>query len=167
MDMTYYDYINALFELLQVNPIPPNTQLLYHVLLMIFNKAHWAKELQRTNSSLCGLCGFNEKALIKAKNELKQLGLIDFKSKKKQSTTYILTVKSTVKNAVKNAVKTEVKTEVKSQVKRQSKVQSIKDIRLKSEDVIHTPSNPPQGGSAPKNRRVHREHGAERGFVRV
>ena len=137
-DLRYYDYINAFYELLQVNPPSANAQLLYHTLLMIFNKALWVSELHRTNSYVCGLCGLGEKALINAKNELKQLGLIDFVSPKKKPTIYkLLTVKSTVKSTAQTQVKGKSKCSSnasQTQVNVQPKVQSYKDIRLKTKD---------------------------------
>ncbi len=138
-DLKYYDYINAFYELLQVNPPSANAQLLYHTLLMIFNRALWVSELQRTNSYVCGLCGLGEKALINAKNELKQIGLIDFISPKKKPTIYkLLTVKSTVKNTVQTQVKgksNDSPNASQRKVNVQSKVQSYKDIRHKTKDI--------------------------------
>jgi len=57
---------------------------------MINNRCGWSAWFQRTNQSLCGLIGIDEKTLIRARNELKQKGLIDFKSgnKKGEPTKY-------------------------------------------------------------------------------
>lgn len=124
---TYYDYINAFYDLLQVNPITSNAQLLYYTLLMIFNKAHWVHELQRTNYNICSLCGIGEKALTSAKNELKQLGLIDFISPKKKPTIYRLCT-----------VKMEGQTQVKGKSKEsqtQVKGRTYKDKREKNKDL--------------------------------
>ncbi|MCI8403899.1 MAG: hypothetical protein HFE49_03255 [Clostridia bacterium] len=135
---TYYDYINAFYDLLQVNPITSNAQLLYYTLLMIFNKAHWVHELQRTNYNICSLCGIGEKALTSAKNELKQLGLIDFISPKKKPTIYRLCT-----------VKMEGQTQVKGKSKEsqtQVKGRTYKDKREKIEDKRYiTPIIPFEG----------------------
>lgn len=116
--LTYYDYINAFHELLRVNPPSSSAQLLYHTLLMEYNSARWQSvELHRTNSYIGGLCSLGEKALINAKNELKQIGLIDFTAPKKKPTVYRLcTVENTVKTQVKGSLK-EVKTQAKGQAK--------------------------------------------------
>jgi hypothetical protein len=57
---------------------------------MINNKCGWVDWFQRTNQSLSGLLGINEKTLISARNTLKQLGLIDFVAgtKRTSSTRY-------------------------------------------------------------------------------
>lgn len=81
---SYYDYINRLYDLIEVNPLSSNAQLLYHTLLMIFNRAHWEEELRRTNDSISRMCGLGIRALTNARNELKQAGLIDFKSDKRR-----------------------------------------------------------------------------------
>jgi hypothetical protein len=136
-DITYYDYINNFYDLLQVNPVSSNAQLLYHTLLMIFNRAHWECELQRTNYNICGLCGLGEKSMSAARNELKQMGLIDFKTDKRrgQATKYKLcssfcTPDLTVQKEVQTPDKGSTKEEQK-----QNKGRTYKDKREEKEDV--------------------------------
>lgn len=130
-ELTYYDYINSFFELLKVNPPSSNAQLLYHTLLMEYNNARWQSvELHRTNSYIGGLCGLGEKALTNAKNELKQLGLIDFTSPKKKPTIYKLLP---VKNTGQTAGETQVKRKSNAS-QRKVKGQTYKDKRDKTED---------------------------------
>jgi len=139
--MQYFDYINKFYDHLQTSSVSSNAQLLYHTLLMIFNKAHWESELQRTNYSICSLCGIGEKALSHARNELKQLGLIDFTTDKRrgQATKYRL---CTDVCTVKNAVQTQNKGRTKEE-QTQNKGRTYKDIRQKKkeEDNI-TPISP-------------------------
>lgn len=88
--MNYIKQLNALYDWLQSNRLSSSAQLLYHTLLMINNRCGWTEWFERTNQSLCGLIGIDEKTLIRARNELKQKGLIDFKSgsKKGEITRY-------------------------------------------------------------------------------
>lgn len=88
--MGYLELLNQFYELLQQDRLTPNAQLLYYTLLQIDNKCGWAQWFKRTNVSLCGLMGMGEKALMTARNELKQRGLIDFVTSKKrgESTKY-------------------------------------------------------------------------------
>lgn len=128
----YFDYINNLQRLMQVNPPSANAQLLYHNLLMIFNSAHWESELQRTNAYICDLCQIGEKAMTNARNELKQLGLIEFVADKRRgkSTRYKLC-------SVVCTVETEVQTQYKGstkEVQTQYKGRTYKDKREKKED---------------------------------
>ncbi len=139
-ELTYYDYINAFYDLLQVNPLSSNAQLLYHTLLMIFNRAHWEDELQRTNYNICNLCGLGEKSMTNARNELKQANLIDFKTDKRrgQATKYSLcTAFLTVQKQNKGSTKAEQK---------QNKGRTYKDKREKIEDKRYiTPIVPFEG----------------------
>lgn len=90
MNKSYYDLLNEFYDLLQCNPPSQSAQLLYHTLLMINNKCGWIEWFQRTNINICAMIGINEKSFRKCRNELKQLGLIDFISSKKkgESTKY-------------------------------------------------------------------------------
>jgi len=82
--MNYIKQLNVFYDWLQCNRLSASAQLLYHTLLMINNRAGWADWFQRTNQAICGLIGIDEKTLIKARNELKQKGLIDFTAGKKK-----------------------------------------------------------------------------------
>lgn len=83
--MSYIDKLNLFYDLLQSNPPSQHAQLLYHTLLMVNNKCGWMEWFQRTNLNLCGITGISEKTLINARNELKQMGLIDFIPSKKRN----------------------------------------------------------------------------------
>lgn len=130
---TYYDYINAFYELLKVNPPSPNAQLLYHTLLMEFNSARWQSvELLRTNSYIGGLCGLGDKAMASARNELKQLGLIDFRTTKKKPTAYKLTCGLVEDFTTQRQVKgesTATQRQVKGRIYKEKEKETEKDIR--------------------------------------
>ena len=82
--MTYIDALNSFYDLIQCNQVSANAQLLYYTLLQINNKCSWTDWFQRTNVSLCGIMNMGEKAMMNARNELKQLGLIAFETSKKR-----------------------------------------------------------------------------------
>ncbi len=84
--MTYLDMLNEFYDFCECNAVSANAQLLFHTLLAINNKCVWEEWFSRTNVSLSGRMGISEKAFIRARNELKQLGLIDFVSSKKRGT---------------------------------------------------------------------------------
>ncbi|MEA4963986.1 helix-turn-helix domain-containing protein [Lutispora sp.] len=79
-----YKHMHALYDWLQKNCLGKSAQLLYYTLMLINNKCGWSEWFQRTNRSICGLIGFDEKTLQSARNELKQKGLIDFNPGKKK-----------------------------------------------------------------------------------
>ena len=78
--------LNEFYDFCECNTVSANAQLLFHTLLAINNKCVWEEWFSRTNVSLSGRMGISEKAFIRARNELKQLGLIDFVSSKKRGT---------------------------------------------------------------------------------
>lgn len=82
--MNYITLLNKFYDLMQETRVSRNAQLLYHTLLMINNKCSWADWFKRTNVTLSGMMIISEKALTDARNELKQLGLIDFITSKKR-----------------------------------------------------------------------------------
>lgn len=106
--MNYIEQLNYFYDLLQGNRLSNNAQLLYHTLLMINNKCSWIEWFQRTNVSLCSLMGMGEKALVNARNELKQINLIDFITSKKRGecTKYKI---CTVQKKVQSEVQTQYK----------------------------------------------------------
>lgn len=82
--MNYIELLNRFYDLLQETRVSNNAQLLYYTLLQINNRCSWADWFQRTNVNLSGLMNVSEKAMTNARNELKQLGVIDFIPSKKR-----------------------------------------------------------------------------------
>lgn len=82
--MNYIDALNGFYDLIQCNQVSANAQLLYYTLLQINNRCGWAEWFQRTNVSLCGMMNMGEKAMMNARNELKQFGLIAFVTSKRR-----------------------------------------------------------------------------------
>lgn len=77
--MNYLKQINTFFELLLSNPLSANAQCLYFNLLNINNKCNWLDEFTTANSTLMGFTNLNKQALYRARNELIQRNLIEFK----------------------------------------------------------------------------------------
>lgn len=129
--LNYIEMLNRFYELLQSSEVSNNAQLLYHTLLMIDNKCSWSDWFQRTNYSLTGMMSISESALIRARNELKQLGLIDFVSSKKRGTCTKYHLLNPTKQCTKDGTK-----EVQKEYKRSTKEVQNADIikpKLKTE----------------------------------
>ncbi|SMB97825.1 Helix-turn-helix domain-containing protein [Thermanaeromonas toyohensis ToBE] len=88
--MNYIHQLNTFYDWLQCNRLSSSAQLLYHTLLMVNNRAGWTEWFQITNQALCGLMDVSENTLKRARNELKQKGLIEFKPsfKRNERTAY-------------------------------------------------------------------------------
>ena len=82
--MNYIELLNKFYDLLQETRVSGYAQLLYYTLLQVNNRCGWTDWFARTNVNLSGLMCVSEKTLINARNELKQLGLIDFSASKKR-----------------------------------------------------------------------------------
>lgn len=79
--MNYIKEINAFYDKLETNPLSTSSIALWHALLHINNKAGWIDEFAVSSSVLCVKSGLAERTISKARNELKQKGYIEFRSR--------------------------------------------------------------------------------------
>jgi len=88
--MNYFKQLKAFDDWLNRNQCSASAQLLWYKLMSINNTCGWVEWFSRTNSSLAGSMNVSENTLKSARNELKQKGLIDFKTgtKKTAATKY-------------------------------------------------------------------------------
>lgn len=165
--MNYIGALNAFYERIQCIRVSGNGQLLYHTLLMVNNKSGWSEWFSRTNASICGLMNVSEKAFMGAREELKQLGLIDFISSKKRGecTKYRIlyptdystndstkegtkevqsTAQTTVQNTAQSTVQNTAQTTVQSADINKLKLKTKKSM---SEDIPEKPPEPPKYGA--------------------
>ena len=78
--MEYITEIKAFYNLTVDNPLSTGQIALWHALMYINNKCHWTKNFTVSNATLQLYTGLSVQGLIKARNVLKQRGLIDFTS---------------------------------------------------------------------------------------
>lgn len=81
--MNYIELINNFWRKHEEHPIGTVAGLLYFHLLDVSNKQSWRNPFKRQNTRICGDLGITNPTLIKARNELKQRGLVDFFTKGK------------------------------------------------------------------------------------
>lgn len=124
--MNYIELLNRFYHLLQETRVSNNAQLLYYTLLQINNRCSWSDWFARTNVSLSGMMCVSEKALTNARNELKQLGLIDFVTSKKRGEC----TKYTLLNPTKCGTK-----EVQRKYKRSTKEVQSADINKQKQET--------------------------------
>lgn len=103
--MTYIDMLNEFYDFCECNTVSAGAQLLYYTLLGINNRCAWNEWFSRTNVSLSGKMGVSEKVLIRARNELKTLGLIDFVTSRKRGTCTKYTILYRTKDSTKEVQK--------------------------------------------------------------
>lgn len=90
--MNYLTIINAFWDLAMTNPLSTGQVSLYFALLHVCNKSNWTEWFQAPNQVLSVLTGLSRSGILKARNELKQKGLIDFKERGTKATLYKLII---------------------------------------------------------------------------
>ena len=89
--MNYIKQNVAFFELQMTNQISVNAQAIYHLLFNINNKAGWIKKFRVSNAMLIAYTELSEQAIIRARNELINLGIIEYeKGNGRECGTYSL-----------------------------------------------------------------------------
>lgn len=103
--MNYITIINAFWDLATTNPLSTGQVSLYFALLHVCNRSNWTEWFQAPNQVLSVLTGLSRSGILKARNELKQKGLIDFKERGTRATLYKLIIANS-KQESKQAEKT-------------------------------------------------------------
>ena len=90
--MDYIGEIKGFYDLMLTNQLSTGQIALWHGLMHICNKSHWTRQITVSNQVLESITGLSRKGVYKARNMLKQIGLIDFRANGTKATTY--TIKS-------------------------------------------------------------------------
>ena len=88
--MNYITEILAFNDLLLSQPLSTGQIALWYALMYINNKCGWVEWFSAPNRTLEFSTGLSRQGINKARNSLRQLGLIDFKSNGTKSTMYKL-----------------------------------------------------------------------------
>lgn len=88
--MNYILEIKAFYELLELNQLRTPAIVLWHALMHMANKTGWQDNFTVAIPVLTIKTGLNKQAVLKARNELKEKGLIDFKSRNNQAASYMM-----------------------------------------------------------------------------
>jgi hypothetical protein len=140
--MNYIEMINQYWQLREQGILTGAEGDLYMYLLHVSNKLGWKNPFNQSNALICAILNTSEPTLIRHRNTLKQVGLINFERGKaiKRNTEYYLNyLSSPVSSVISSVVSSPV-----SRVARQHKTKPNKTT---------PPLNPPDGGSegAPPN----------------
>lgn len=90
--MNYIAQINAFWDSATTNPLSTGQVSLYFALLHICNRSNWTEWFAAPNQVLTVLTGLSRSGILKARNELKQRGLIEFQEKATKATRYKITI---------------------------------------------------------------------------
>lgn len=88
--MNYINQIKAFHDLNEAKPFATGQIALWYALMHINNKCYWQEWFSVSNQVLSLHTGLSRQGILKARNALKQEGIIDFKPKGTKSTQYRL-----------------------------------------------------------------------------
>lgn len=77
--MNYIKQLNAFYKIVPIKQISPNAKNLYETLMYINSSCYWKSDFTVANLYLMTLTGLNKQAIYRARNELIQKELIEFK----------------------------------------------------------------------------------------
>ena len=86
--MNYIAEIKAFYDLVQVKQLSQGQIAVWHAVMYINNKCAWIEWFSVPNITLELNTGLSRSGIAKARNALKQYGLIDFKQNSTKATTY-------------------------------------------------------------------------------
>ena len=105
--MNYITIINAFWDWATTNPLSTGQVSLYFALLHVCNKSNWTEWFQAPNQVLSVLTGLSRSGILKARNELKQKGLIDFKERGTKATLYKLIIANSKQKSTQDSTQAE------------------------------------------------------------
>ncbi len=101
--MNYIAIINSFWDSATTNPLSTGQVSLYFALLHVCNRSNWTEWFQAPNQVLSVLTGMSRSGILKARNELKQRGLIDFRERGTKTTVYCITIANSKQAGVQNS----------------------------------------------------------------
>ncbi len=134
--MNYIDLINSFWDLAMTNPLSTGQVSLYFALLHICNRSYWTEWFSVPNQVLSVLTGLSRSGILKARNELKQRGLIDFKERGTKATSYKLTMLYSKQESTQKNVQIDVLIANSKQVSVQDSKQNSNQIGVQSREQI-------------------------------
>ena len=105
--MNYLTMINAFWDWAMTNPLSTGQVSLYFALLHVCNRSNWTEWFQAPNQVLSVLTGLSRSGILKARNELKQKGLIDFKERGTKATLYKLIIANSKQKSTQDSTQAE------------------------------------------------------------
>ena len=105
--MNYISMINSFWDSATTNPLSTGQVSLYFALLHVCNKSNWTEWFQVPNQVLSVLTGLSRSGILKARNELKQKGLIDFKERGTKATLYKLIIANSKQKSTQDSTQAE------------------------------------------------------------
>ena len=130
--MNYLTIINAFWDWATTNPLSTGQVSLYFALLHVCNKSNWTEWFQAPNQVLSVLTGLSRSGILKARNELKQKGLIDFKERGTKATLYKLIIANSKQKSTQDSTQAEKTIANSTQDSKQDSTQVGKQVGVQN-----------------------------------
>lgn len=103
--MNYIAEINSFWDSTILNPLSTGQVALWFGLMHINNRCNWTEWFTVSNQVLSIHTGLSRSGILKARNELKQRGLIDFRERGTKATSYkMVTMTNSTQDGTQNSV---------------------------------------------------------------
>ncbi len=123
--MNYISLINLFWDSAMTNPLSTGQVSLYMALLHVCNRSNWTEWFQVPNQVLSVLTGLSRSGILKARNELKQKGMIEFRERGTKATVYKIIAESK-----------QVSVQESTQVSKQEKTTIAKSKQVSAQDGV-------------------------------
>ena len=127
--MNYIAEIKAFYGFAQDNGLSSGQIALWHGLMFVCNRSGWQEWFTVASISLQSHTGLSRQGVLKARNRLKQIGLIDFKTNGSNATAYkvnSLLVSNSVQDSIQDSIQSSIQDSIQDSI--QSSIQdSIQD----------------------------------------
>lgn len=143
--MNYILQIKAFQEFVQDKSLSAGQIALWYALMYINNRCNWEEWFTVANRSLESNSGISRQGIVKARNCLKQYGLIDFRSNGTKATSYRITVLYSVQAGIQDSVQNGIQSSIQIGVPNGS---TLNKHKLKQD--INNPPKSPQGEECAK-----------------
>ena len=141
--MNYIGQIRGFYDLQLSKPFSTGQIALWHALMHINNKCSWIEWFTAANLTLELLSGLSRQGIVKSRNELKQQGLIDFKSNGTKATSYtikLLYMSNSVQAGIQDGVQNSVQDGVQDGVQNSGTLNKLNKTKLnKKKDTNVSP----------------------------
>ena len=134
--MNYLAEIKAFYDLVQVKQLSTGQIALWHALMAINNKCAWIEWFTVPNIMLELNTGMSRSGVLKARNSLKQYGLIDFKTNGTKATNYkIITMAKSKQESNQNSTQESEQTSTQDSTQDSNTLNKLNETKQKRRNI--------------------------------
>lgn len=139
--MNYITEINCFYDWLETNSVSDSSIVLWHALMHINNKCGWKVEFPVAISSIQNKTGLSKSSILRARNQLKQVGRITFKERTGNlSTVYrIVAFHTDTQSGTQSGTQTVTQSGTQTDTIHKLKETKLKETIIKKEAVAQPP----------------------------